>query len=146
MTTIERTFTVGAAPEAVLDYLKDFSRAEEWDPGTERCVRTDDGPVGVGSTWQNESKIAGLSTELTYRLAELTDDRLVFVGGNDSASTKDTITVRRSGAGSEITYRADIEIEGIAGKLAAPATKLVFEKIGRDTEHRLTEVLNRLAA
>ena len=146
MTTIERTFTVGAAPEAVLDYLKDFSRAEEWDPGTERCVRTDDGPVGVGSTWHNESKIAGLSTELTYRLAELTDDRLVFVGGNDSASTKDTITVRRSGAGSEITYRADIEIEGIAGKLAAPATKLVFEKIGRDTEHRLTEVLNRLAA
>ena len=86
MTTVERTFSVNLAPDAVVDYLKDFANAEEWDPGTERCVRTDDGPIRVGSTWHNTSKIAGVTTELTYTLDELSADTVVFAGKNDSAN------------------------------------------------------------
>ncbi|HEX3613654.1 MAG TPA: hypothetical protein VHU88_18340 [Sporichthyaceae bacterium] len=41
MAAVERTFTVGSAPSAVIDYLKDLSNAVEWDPGTESCERTD---------------------------------------------------------------------------------------------------------
>jgi carbon monoxide dehydrogenase subunit G len=142
MTTVERTFSVDLAPDAVLGYLKDFANAEEWDPGTEHCVRTDDGPIRVGSTWHNTSKIAGVTTELTYTLDELTADTVVFAGKNDSATTRDTISVRPAGAGSEITYHAEITISGLLGTLAAPATKLLFEKLGHDTERQLTEVLN----
>ncbi|MEH3032830.1 MAG: SRPBCC family protein [Aeromicrobium erythreum] len=144
MTTISRTFTVTPPPSTVLDYLKDFSNAEEWDPGTESCTRNDSGPVQVGSTWHNVSKIAGVSTELTYELAELTDDRVVFRGSNDTATTTDTITVVPSGSGSEITYEAVIELQG-AAKLGTPVVKLVFEKIGSDTEDDMVQVLNRLA-
>ena len=143
MTTISRTFTVTPAPSVVLDYLKDFSHAEEWDPGTEKCERLDSGPVAVGSRWHNTSKIAGVSTELEYELTELTESTVVFAGSNDSASTTDTITVLPSGSGSEITYVADIEMSG-AAKLATPVVKLVFEKIGSDTEDDMITVLNRL--
>ena len=143
MTTISRTFTVTPAPSVVLDYLKDFSHAEEWDPGTEKCERLDSGPVAVGSRWHNTSKIAGVSTELEYELTELTESKVVFAGSNDSASTTDTITVLPSGSGSEITYVADIEMSG-AAKLATPVVKLVFEKIGSDTEDDMVTVLNRL--
>ena len=143
MTTVVRTFTVNPSPAVVLDYLQDFSRAQEWDPGTESCVRNETGPIQVGSTWHNKSKIAGLSTELTYTLTEMADDHLVFRGENDTATTLDTITVVPSGAGSEVTYHAEIEMHG-AAKLATPAVKLVFEKIGNDTEKQMTEVLNRL--
>ena len=143
MTTISRTFTVNPAPSVVLDYLKDFSHAEEWDPGTEKCERLDSGPVVVGSRWHNTSKIAGVSTELEYELTELTESTVVFAGSNDSASTTDTITVLPSGSGSEITYVADIEMSG-AAKLATPVVKLVFEKIGSDTEDDMITVLNRL--
>ncbi len=146
MTTVERTFTVELAPEQVVAYLKDFANAEEWDPGTERCELTSGGPVQVGSTWHNTSKIAGVTTELTYTLAELTPERVVFRGKNDSATTEDTITVRPAGTGSEITYHAEIEVSGLMGKLAAPATKLLFEKLGRDTERQMSEVLNGRAA
>lgn len=145
MTTISRTFTVDPAPSVVLDYLKDFSNAEQWDPGTEKCERIDSGPVAVGSRWHNTSKIAGVSTELEYELKELTDDKVVFAGSNDTASTVDTITVRPSGTGSEITYDADIELKG-AAKLGTPVVKLVFEKIGTDTKDDMSKVLNGLAA
>lgn len=144
MPTVSRTFTVSPGPPVVLDYLKDFTNAEEWDPGTERCTRNDSGPIAVGSTFHNVSKIAGVSTELTYTLERLTEDTVVLVGRNETATSTDTITVTpTSGGGSEITYEAVIEMSG-AAKLASPAIKLVFEKIGNDVEKDMTQALNRL--
>ena len=49
MPTVTRTFVVEPEPAVVIDYLKDFSNAEEWDPGTESCTREDSHPVQVGS-------------------------------------------------------------------------------------------------
>ena len=146
MTTVNRTFDVRPEPAVVIDYLKDFSNAEEWDPGTERCTRTDSGPVTVGSTWHNTSKIAGVTTELDYTLEKLTADTIVLVGRNESATSTDTITVVPSpdGPGSRVTYEAHIEMKG-AAKLADPVMKVVFEKIGSETEDDMATVLNRLA-
>ncbi|MGO4359528.1 SRPBCC family protein [Terrabacter sp. RAF57] len=140
MPSVTRSFTVHPAPAVVIDYLKDFANAEEWDPGTESCTRVGDGPVVVGARWHNVSKIAGVTTELDYELTELTDTRVVLVGRNDSATSTDTITVLPSGEGSEITYHADLDMHGLA-HLAAPAMKLVFEKLANDTEEQLTRVL-----
>lgn len=144
MTSVSRTFTVEPSPDRVIDYLKDFSNAPEWDPGTEWCERIDHGPIAPGSRWKNSSKIAGVSTELVYELKELTDDRVVFEGTNDTATATDTITVRPHEGGSEITYDAHIQMHGIA-KVADPVMKVVFEKIGTDTEDDLVTILNRLA-
>jgi hypothetical protein len=49
-----------------MEYLKDFTHAEEWDPGTQTCTRNDAGPIAVGTSWHNVSKIFGVTTELTY--------------------------------------------------------------------------------
>ncbi len=144
MPTVSRTFTVTPPPATVIDYLKDFSHAEEWDPGTVSCTREDSNPVQVGSRFHNVSKIAGVSTELTYRLETLTPGKIVFVGENDSAVSTDNITVAPHADGSEITYEAVIEPKGL-GKLADPIMKLVFERIGTKTEKQMTEVLNALA-
>lgn len=144
MTTVSRTFTVQPEPAVVLDYLKDFTHAEEWDPGTVRCTRNGTGPITVGSTFHNESRIAGTSTELTYTLEELTHDTIVLVGRNETATSTDTITVLPAGGGgSEVTYEAVIEMSG-AAKLAAPAVKVVFERIGDDVEREMTRALDRL--
>lgn len=128
------------APAAVIDYLKDFSNAEEWDPGTVSCVRQDDGPIQPGSRWLNTSKIFGVSTELTYVLTTLTDELLVFEGENASATSTDQITVRPRGDGSEITYSAVISMKGLR-KIASPVMKLVFERIGDQVVTDLTEAL-----
>jgi carbon monoxide dehydrogenase subunit G len=143
MTTVTRTFTVTPPPTVVVDYLKDFGNAEQWDPGTQSCTRNDSGPVVVGSSWHNVSKIVGLKAELTYTLEKLTADTIVLVGKNKGATSTDTITVRPSDSGSEITYQAHLEMHG-AAKLISPAMKLIFEKLGNDTQKQLTEVLNAL--
>lgn len=143
MPTVSRSFTVTPTPDVVVDYLADFSHAEEWDPGTERCTRNGAGPVEVGASWSNTSKIAGISTELTYTLEELSPQRIVLVGRNDTATSTETIDVTPADTGSTITYTNEIVFSG-AAKLADPLAKVVFEKIGNDTEKQLTDVLNGL--
>ncbi|GAA3989876.1 SRPBCC family protein [Allokutzneria multivorans] len=143
MTTVSRTFTVQTPPDVVVPYLADFGNAEHWDPGTQRCTRNDSGPVQVGANWHNTSTIAGITTELTYTLEQLTEDRIVLVGRNDTATSTETIEIAPSGAGSTITYTNELEFKGVA-KLAAPLAKVVFEKLGNDTEERMTDVLNGL--
>jgi carbon monoxide dehydrogenase subunit G len=145
VSTVSRTFRVEVPPEIVIPYLADFANAEHWDPGTVRCVRNDDGPVAVGASWHNTSKIVGISTELTYTLEQLTDERIVLVGRNDTATSTETIDVVRSGTGSTITYANEVEFNG-AAKLAAPLGKIVFEKLGNDTEKQLVQTLNALHA
>src|ERR1700712_25149 len=133
MTPTSRTFTVTPSPDTVLTYLKDFANAEEWDPGTVSCTQITPGPVAVGTQWKNGSKIAGNETDLTYPLKELTADKVVLVGENEQATSNDTIEVKPEGTGSEVTYTAELEMHGMA-KLATPVMKLIFEKLGNDTE------------
>src|SRR5271156_5136486 len=123
MPSVSRTFAVTTPPDRVIDYLKDFGNAEDWDPGTQSCTRDGSGPIEVGATWHNVSKIVGVKTELTYTLNELNNRTLIFVGENDSSTSVDTITVDASGAGSVITYRADLTMKG-AAKLLGPAMKI----------------------
>jgi carbon monoxide dehydrogenase subunit G len=142
---VARTFIVTAAADAVLDYLKDFGNTAEWDPRTLGTTRTDPGPVVVGTRWHNRSKILGLTTELTYTLCAVESDELVFMGRNEGATSTDTITVRPVDCGSEVTYRVELEMHGLA-KLAAPVMKIELEKLGNETATRLTGVLNRLSS
>ena len=144
MTTVSRTFEVELPPEDVIAYLADFTNAEEWDPGTESCRRQDTGPVQVGSSWHNTSKVAGLTTELTYTLEAVAPDKVVLVGRNDTVTSTDTIQVTAEGSGSTITYTAVLDFRGEA-KLAAPLAKVVMTRVGQETEKQLVEVLNRKA-
>ncbi len=143
MPSVSRTFSVTPPPAKVVDYLKDFSNAEDWDPGTQTCTRNDNGALAEGASWHNVSNIFGVTAELTYVLRELGDNKLVFVGTNKSSTSTDTITVVPDGAGSRLTYRADLEMNG-AAKLLNPVMKLVFEKLANDTEKQMVTVLNGL--
>ena len=143
MITVERTFAVSTSADVVVEYLADFGHTEQWDPGTQRTTRQGDGPVAPGATWHNISKVLGVTTELTYTLQELDRDRIVFVGTNGGATSTDTITVRPKGAGSEITYHVDLQMQG-AMRLATPAMKVEFEHLATRTQQRMTEVINGL--
>ena len=145
MVQVSRTFTVEHPVEFVVDYLADFSHAEAWDPGTQSCTRTDgDGPIAVGATWHNVSKVLGRETELTYRLETLEPGRVVLKGSNKTATSTDDITVTATAdGGSEITYTADIELNG-AAKLGAPLMKLEMERLGTKTEQQMKDVFGTL--
>ncbi len=145
MVHVTRTFTVDHPVEFVVDYLADFSHAEAWDPGTQSCTRTDgSGPIAVGATWHNVSKVLGRETELTYKLEKLEPGHVVLVGSNKTATSTDDITVTATDSGgSEITYTADIELNG-AAKLGAPVMKIEMERLGTKTEELMKATFAKL--
>ena len=102
MVHVQRTFTVNQPVDVVVDYLKDFGHAEQWDPGTVSCTRVGNGPVGVGSSWQNVSKVRGRETQLEYRLERLEPRRITFVGKNKTATSTDDITLAEASGGTQI--------------------------------------------
>ncbi|WNV88143.1 SRPBCC family protein [Umezawaea sp. Da 62-37] len=145
MVNVERTFTVTRPVEVVVDYLKDFGHAEQWDPGTVSCTRVDTGPIGVGSQWHNVSEFKGKETRLAYRLERLEDRRLTFVGDNKTATSTDDITLAPVDGGTEITYHAHIVFHGLA-KVADPFLKSEFEMLGDATAKSMTEAIESLPA
>jgi carbon monoxide dehydrogenase subunit G len=147
MISVTRTFQVPRSPQIVLDYLQDFGRAEEWDPGTVSCEREDEGPVRVGARWRNVSKFLGNKTELTYELVRLDDDRIVFRGENKSATATDDIGIApgTEPGSAAVTYNATIDFHGVA-KLAGPVAKVEFERIGDQTVTAMTNALERLTS
>ncbi len=143
MVSVQRTFTVNKPLDLVVDYLKDFSRAAQWDPGTELCTRQDAGPVREGSTWLNVSVFLGRRSELTYRLERLERDRLTFVGHNTAADSTDELTFSAADGATSITYRAQIRFHGPA-KLASPLLRLAFERLADKVAAQMSAVINAL--
>jgi len=139
---VQRTFSVTPDPATVVDYLADFSRAEQWGPGTKTCTTTSTGPVGVGSTWHNVSEVKGKETELDYELTVLEPDHLTFVEQNKTATSVDDITVVADGTGSSITCDSNITFHGLA-KLADPFMHNEFEKLGDETVESMTTTPQR---
>jgi carbon monoxide dehydrogenase subunit G len=144
MIVVERTFTVSAAPGPVLAYLKDFGNAVHWDPAAQAITRADAGPLAPGANWHHVRKIMGVTAELTYTLIEATADRLVLHGRSEGATSLDTVTVRPVPEGTEVHYRVELEMHGLA-KLATPVIKVEFEKLGTESAAGLRQALDRLA-
>ena len=79
MITVQREVAVARPLGAVFAYLADFRHTEQWDPGTVRTTRTDDGPLRVGSTFHNVSTYRGRTTELDYRVVRLDPNARLIV-------------------------------------------------------------------
>lgn len=112
MPTIERTFPVQAPAHQVLQYMRDFSHATEWDPPTQTCTQVSPGDIAIGTRWKNVSKILFSRVELDYTLVEESDTFVVLQGSGKNVVATDTITVVPSSEADcdhcDVTYRAEI--------------------------------------
>ncbi|MFF5922058.1 SRPBCC family protein [Streptomyces flavochromogenes] len=137
MITVERSFVVGLPLDELVTYLEDFSRTEEWDPGTVRCVRLDEGPVLPGARWRNTSRFRGRTTRLEYRLVTREPSRLMFVGENKTVTATDDLGFKAESASlTRLTYRASLRFKGLA-RLATPFLRAEFERLGDEVVERL---------
>ena len=140
--SVSRTFTTTASVQATYDYLRDFTNAEEWDPGTKTCVRTS-GDGGVGTTYRNVSSFLGREAEVTYTTAELAPPTRVHMRGtNEQFEGHDVFSIRESGRGAEVTYHAEFAFSGVA-RLAIPLVAAYLPFLARKTVAQLTACLDR---
>ena len=143
MPQIRRTFFVNAAPEAVYDYLSDFTTTEQWDPGTKECQRIQ-GDGGVGTRYRNVSEFLGRTTEITYTTREASrPSRLHFAGEASGFEGHDRLSFEPSGPGTSVTYEAQMTFSG-AAKLASPLVALYLPALAKKTVARMTETLDTL--
>ncbi len=140
---IERTITTDRPIEQVFAYLSDFTNTTEWDPGTVR-TELEEGDGGVGTRYHNVSTFMGRETELTYTVTDLVPNELVQLRGeNKTVLAVDTMTFRRVGDGTEVTYGAQFEFSGIA-KYLGPLLKPALAKLGNEAETGMSQALAAL--
>ncbi|GAA2626545.1 SRPBCC family protein [Paractinoplanes durhamensis] len=144
MIVVERTFTVTAAPVAVLAYLQDFANAQEWDPSARRTSRLGAGPIIPGTQWRHARKVHGVTAELTYTLIAAEPGRLVFQGRSEGATATDLVMIHPVPAGTEVTYRMELEMHGLA-KLATRFLRGEFEKLATGCVTAVTAALDELS-
>jgi hypothetical protein len=117
--------------EEAFDYLADFSRTVEWDPGVVEARRLTRGPVRVGSLFRVVVSTLGRRIPLEYEVTEFErPSRLVLVGGDSSLRSIDEMTFVSRPGGTRVTYEARLELTGVR-RLADPILDLLFQRIGR---------------
>ena len=127
--------------QQVFDYLADFSRTAEWDPGVVHAERLTEGPVGLGSRFRVEVAFLGRTSSLEYEIVDWDPpSRLVLVGGDEAVRSVDEITLVSRAGGTRVTYEAALELAGFR-RLADPLLDLLFQRIGRIAMRGLRERL-----
>lgn len=111
-------------------YLSDFSTTQEWDPGVVEAERIGDAPVGEGTEFRVVASFLGRTSELTYRIdAFAPGEAVTLLGENATVVSLDTITFEALGAGTRITYDADLSLKGPL-RIADPLLRLAFKRTG----------------
>ncbi|WP_308354843.1 SRPBCC family protein [Streptomyces sp. Je 1-79] len=136
-----RSILLAAPLDEAVSYLEDFEHTEEWDPGTVRCVRVDEGPLRPGATWHNTSRFRGRTTELSYRLEVREPARLVFVGTNATVTARDEMLFEPASAEETLLrYQASFRFKGLA-RLATPFLRNECERLADEVAERLPSAL-----
>ena len=141
---IERTVAVDVPLDRAFDYLADFTTTTQWDPGTVSTVRVD-GDGATGTTYRNTSRFLGRETSLVYVVQERDEEeRIVLRGENETVISVDTMTFRRTGSTTEVTYTAEFTFKGVS-RFVAPLLRLAFVRLGNEAEAGLRSALAALA-
>ena len=104
----------------------------------------DRGDGGVGTRYLNTSTFLGRKTQLTYVVRELVpDERIRLRGENKTVVAVDSMSFRRVGAGTEVTYSAEFTFKGPA-RFLAPLFRPALERLGQQAQAGMSEALSRL--
>ncbi len=127
--------------EEVFDRLADFRSVARWDPSVRRVRRLDRGELGRGSRFRVELSFLGRPQALTYEIVQFDrPERLVLEARGSGFRSLDTLVFESCGAGTRLTYDAQILFEGWARLVDLPA-HLAFQVVGRSALEGLRSYL-----
>ncbi|NNL64697.1 MAG: hypothetical protein HKP30_00500 [Myxococcales bacterium] len=126
-------------PETAFDYLADFHRTAEWDPGVVEAERLTPEPSREGSVFRVVVSFLGRRMPLEYTITHYDrPHRLILEGGDDSLHSLDELTFSAREGGTRVTYEARLELSGIR-RIADPLLDVAFQLIGRFASRGLRE-------
>jgi uncharacterized protein YndB with AHSA1/START domain len=120
MARFEVSTTIRRPIEDVFAVLSDFSNGSKWSSGqAEPAVRTSDGPIGVGSTWHDVSKIIGRRFEADIEFTEFEPNRKIVFTSTKPFPFTSTVTFEPTAGGTRVVQTIQAEPGGFF-KLAEP--------------------------
>lgn len=132
MPKLHFTVVVPRPVSEVYSTIADFRTLPEWDPGSESSVQVAGEGPAVGAEYDVTVLFQGRASKMRYRTVTLeTDRRVVFTGEGATVTATDVIGFRPTEAGTEIDYRADIRLKGLA-RLVEPFLGKVFSRLADD--------------
>lgn len=141
MTRLVETAFTSLDPAAAFAKVAEFANIEQWDPGVTRSVKVSPGPTDVGTSYALELEYGGRKLDMTYTVTEYRpNERVVLRSHGGRVEAVDTITFGANGAGTLVTYEADLQLTGM-GRLVQPLLKNRLEAIGRAAGDGLREWL-----
>lgn len=117
-------------PDEAFAYMADLRHFAEWDPGVRRVEQVAGDGGGADAAFDVDVSTPGRTITLRYEVVTYEPPAtVVAVAKNSMLTSRDTITVRPEGAGSIVTYDAELTLNGLL-RLADPALALAFKRIG----------------
>jgi carbon monoxide dehydrogenase subunit G len=122
-------------------YAADFANLEDWDPGVAESSQIGTEPVGVGTEFDVLVAFGSRRIPMVYTITEYDPPhRVAFIGEGSTLTAVDTIEFSANGAGTEITYTADLTFKGIA-KFFTPFMGRRLDDVGRKAVEGLNAAL-----
>ena len=128
--------------EDTFDYLADFSRTAEWDPGVASASPRTDGDPNLGSKFVVNVSVLGAEIPLDFEITTYErPKRLVLTGGNSIIRCVDKIAFTPRGEGTRVNYEAHVDLTGFS-QLADPVLNLLLQRVGQLAIRGLRERLS----
>jgi uncharacterized protein YndB with AHSA1/START domain len=124
---ITETFVVGAAPEAVFDYVTNPSNLRDWQTSKTSVEQLSAGPPGLGTRVRERTKPpGGKEFEQTVEFTEFDRPRRFHVHVVEGPQPIDgTWTFEADGAGTKVGFTAEGELRGPMRFIAQIVQRLV---------------------
>ena len=124
------TVRTAKTPQQVFAYMADLRNFAKWDPGVKAVKQVKGSGGGPDNVF--DVTVAGIGRDLTLRYVTEEYDaprNLLVVARSTVFTSIDRITVEPDGAGSVVTYDADLRLNGVL-RVGDLGLRLMFGQIG----------------
>lgn len=145
MPGFERAATIDRPPQQVYAVIDDVPGCARWMPVVRKVEPLTPGPVGVGYRWRETRRVFGpFTAKMELEITEHQPPKSWGLEYNDGKTKAvATFLLERSGAGTLITLREDVEALDGNGKRVARMAKMI-EKADDDLLRRLKAYVESL--
>lgn len=138
MLTIARSVVINRPIEHVFTFVENFENEPQYNPSLLSMRKTSPGAIGLGTTWQEEVKLAGTHD----RTVTVYEPHHTLVYQNDGRPFPVAITFRFASVpgGTRLTASPKIQLGGLF-KLGAPLFHLLLPKLVERIVNNIKKVL-----
>ncbi|MEP7112568.1 MAG: SRPBCC family protein [Ilumatobacteraceae bacterium] len=128
-------------PEAAFAYMADLRNFAEWDPGVKRVTQVEGSGGGPSASFDVVVKAGRGDMTLRYVTKQYDEPRVVVIEARSRMLTSiDRVTVASSATGCQVTYDAELTLNGVL-RCADFVLKPLFKRIGDRAANGLTNAL-----